>query len=155
MNLVEGNYEIRIKYLEEIIASGELTVIPPIKPEKIVDKIIEGKMSKFFKEQCLLNQPYVRDPDITISDLLNTQARHKWGIFYHKDLDLVAPELIKGVRETFAYFHENAFKEHGSTAYEILVLPDEAPDGLLGCDVLEYCFRSDELEKSIPVKIHL
>jgi len=41
------------------------------KPEKIVDKIIEGKMSKFFKEQCLLNQAYVRDPDITISDLLN------------------------------------------------------------------------------------
>lgn len=42
------------------------------KPEKIVDKIIEGKLSKFYKEQCLMNQTYVRDPDITIADLLNS-----------------------------------------------------------------------------------
>lgn len=41
------------------------------KPEKILDKIIEGKLSKFFKESCLMNQPYVRNPDITIADLLN------------------------------------------------------------------------------------
>ncbi|CAB5100257.1 Translation elongation factor Ts [Olavius algarvensis associated proteobacterium Delta 3] len=41
------------------------------KPEKILDKIIDGKLSKFFKESCLMNQPYVRDPDITIADLLN------------------------------------------------------------------------------------
>ena len=41
------------------------------KPEKIVDKIIEGKLSKFYKEQCLMNQTYVRDPDVTIADLLN------------------------------------------------------------------------------------
>ena len=41
------------------------------KPEKIVDKIAEGKLEKFYKENCLLNQPYVRDPDLTIADLLN------------------------------------------------------------------------------------
>lgn len=41
------------------------------KPEKIIDKIVEGKLSKYFKENCLMNQPYVRDPDITIADLLN------------------------------------------------------------------------------------
>ena len=41
------------------------------KPEKMVDKIAEGKLSKFFKENCLLNQPYVRNPDITIADLIN------------------------------------------------------------------------------------
>ena len=41
------------------------------KPEKIVDKIAEGKMEKFFKESCLLSQSYVRDPDLTIADLLN------------------------------------------------------------------------------------
>jgi elongation factor Ts len=28
-------------------------------------------LSKFFKENCLLNQPYVRDPDLTVEDLLN------------------------------------------------------------------------------------
>ena len=41
------------------------------KPEKVIDKIVEGKLSKFFKESCLLNQPYVRNPDITVADLLN------------------------------------------------------------------------------------
>jgi len=41
------------------------------KPEKVVDKIVEGKLSKFFKESCLLNQPYVRNPDITVADMLN------------------------------------------------------------------------------------
>ncbi len=41
------------------------------KPEKIADKIVEGKMQKFFKESCLLNQAYVRDPDMTVEDLLN------------------------------------------------------------------------------------
>lgn len=41
------------------------------KPEKILDKIAEGKLDKFFKENCLLNQPYVRDPNITVADLIN------------------------------------------------------------------------------------
>ncbi len=41
------------------------------KPENIVDKIVEGKLSKFIKENCLLNQPYVKNPDIVINDLLN------------------------------------------------------------------------------------
>jgi len=41
------------------------------KPEKILDKIVDGKLSKFFKESCLMNQPYVRNPDITIAGLLN------------------------------------------------------------------------------------
>ena len=41
------------------------------KPEKIVDKIVDGKLKKYFKENCLMNQAYVRDPNITIEDLLN------------------------------------------------------------------------------------
>ena len=41
------------------------------KPEKMVDKIIEGKLNKFFKDSCLMNQQYVKDPDKTISDYLN------------------------------------------------------------------------------------
>ena len=41
------------------------------KPEKIVDKIVEGKLKKYFKDNCLMNQDYVRDPNITIEDLLN------------------------------------------------------------------------------------
>ena len=41
------------------------------KPEKMIDKIVEGKLSKFLKESCLLNQAYVRNPDVTVADLLN------------------------------------------------------------------------------------
>ncbi|MDJ0803068.1 MAG: translation elongation factor Ts [Desulfobacterales bacterium] len=41
------------------------------KPENVIEKIIEGKMGKFIKESCLLNQPYVKNPDITVADLLN------------------------------------------------------------------------------------
>ncbi len=48
------------------------------KPEKIVDKIIEGKLNKFYSETCLLEQAYVRDTDITIEDLLN-QLRMQTG----------------------------------------------------------------------------
>jgi elongation factor Ts len=41
------------------------------KPEKIVEKIAEGKLNKFYKDNCLMHQPYVKDPDKTITDLLN------------------------------------------------------------------------------------
>jgi elongation factor Ts len=41
------------------------------KPEKIIDKIVEGKINKFYAEACLLEQPFVKNPDITIQDLLN------------------------------------------------------------------------------------
>lgn len=41
------------------------------KPEKVLEKIVEGKLKKFFSEVCLLNQAYIRDPDLTIEDLLN------------------------------------------------------------------------------------
>jgi len=41
------------------------------KPENVVPKIVEGKMNKFFKDNCLLNQAYVRDPELAVEDLLN------------------------------------------------------------------------------------
>ncbi|MBW2142819.1 MAG: translation elongation factor Ts [Deltaproteobacteria bacterium] len=41
------------------------------KPDKIIDKIVEGKMKKFFSEACLLEQAFVKNPDITVQDLLN------------------------------------------------------------------------------------
>lgn len=50
-------------YREQAIETG--------KPENIVEKITEGKLQKFYKENCLLNQAYVRDPDLTIQDVLN------------------------------------------------------------------------------------
>lgn len=41
------------------------------KPEKIVDKIAEGRLKKFYQENCLIEQAFVRDPDISVTDLLN------------------------------------------------------------------------------------
>jgi elongation factor Ts len=40
------------------------------KPEKIVEKMVEGRLEKFYKEVCLLEQPYIKDPDKTVKDLL-------------------------------------------------------------------------------------
>lgn len=40
------------------------------KPEKIIDKIVEGKVEKFYKDVCLMSQQYVRDPQQSISDLV-------------------------------------------------------------------------------------
>ena len=41
------------------------------KPAQVMDKIVDGKLKKFLQDSCLLQQPYVRDPDISIQDLLN------------------------------------------------------------------------------------
>ena len=41
------------------------------KPEKILDKIVQGKMEKFYKESCLVDQQYIKDPDITTQDLIH------------------------------------------------------------------------------------
>ena len=41
------------------------------KPEAIADKIVDGKISKFYKEVCLMEQPFVKNPDITIEQLIN------------------------------------------------------------------------------------
>lgn len=43
------------------------------KPDNIAEKISEGKLQKFFKENCLMNQAYVKDPEKTIADFLNEQ----------------------------------------------------------------------------------
>jgi elongation factor Ts len=48
------------------------------KPENVIARIVEGKLDKFYKEACLLEQSWVRDPNKTINDLvLETGARLK------------------------------------------------------------------------------
>ena len=41
------------------------------KPEKVWEKIVEGKVTKFYSEACLLEQPYVKNSDIKVQDVLN------------------------------------------------------------------------------------
>ena len=42
------------------------------KPEQIVDKIVEGRMSKFYEEVVLLEQPFVKDPSVSVQELITT-----------------------------------------------------------------------------------
>ena len=41
------------------------------KPEKVVDRIVEGKLEKFYAEHCLMEQPYVKDPDQSVGQLIS------------------------------------------------------------------------------------
>ena len=41
------------------------------KPEKVLEKIVEGKMEKFYSETCLLEQPFIKDPSTTVKDQVN------------------------------------------------------------------------------------
>jgi len=41
------------------------------KPEKVVDKMVEGRLEKFFKERCLMEQQFIKDPDKTVQDLIH------------------------------------------------------------------------------------
>jgi elongation factor Ts len=55
-------------YLAQVVEQG--------KPEHIAEKIVEGKLRKFFEERTLLEQKYVKDPEITVADRISdTQAQ--------------------------------------------------------------------------------
>ena len=41
------------------------------KPEKVIEKIVEGKMERFYSEVCLLEQAFIKDPDRKVSDIIN------------------------------------------------------------------------------------
>ena len=49
-------------YREQALLSG--------KPEKIVDRIVDGRIEKYYTEVCLLEQPFVKDTDVTVSELV-------------------------------------------------------------------------------------
>lgn len=48
------------------------------KPEAAIDKIVQGKLEKFYQENCLLEQSFIKDPNVTITDIL-TQKIAKLG----------------------------------------------------------------------------
>jgi len=53
---------VKAKFAEEAREAG--------KPENVVEKIVEGKIAKYYEEVCLLEQPFVRDPDVKVKDLI-------------------------------------------------------------------------------------
>lgn len=60
-----------VKAREEEIARGQVTG----KPAAIVDKIVEGKLKAFYDQACLLNQKFVKDNSITITDLVAKEGQ--------------------------------------------------------------------------------
>lgn len=80
------------------------------KPEKIIDRIISGKVEKYFAEVCLLEQKFIKDPDISVAKLvektavevgaqikLTNYARFKVGEGLEKKTDDLASEVAKMV----------------------------------------------------------
>ncbi len=43
------------------------------KPAKIIEKMVEGRVEKYYKENCLLEQAFIKDPDQSVTDLVNAQ----------------------------------------------------------------------------------
>jgi len=78
------------------------------KPEKIVDKMVEGRIQKYYKEFCLLEQAFVKDPEKSIRDLVNEKiaeigekisirrfVRYEMGEGLEKRKDNFAEEVMK------------------------------------------------------------
>jgi elongation factor Ts len=78
------------------------------KPEKIVEKMVEGRIEKYFKEVCMLEQPYIRDPDKSVQDILKETiaklgenisirrfTRYQMGEGLQKREDNFADEVMK------------------------------------------------------------
>jgi elongation factor Ts len=42
------------------------------KPENVIEKIVEGRLNKFYEESCLLEQPYVKDPDVSVKEYIDS-----------------------------------------------------------------------------------
>lgn len=62
----EDRDKIKAEFTEKTKAEG--------KPADMVDKIVEGQLKKYFAERCLLEQPYVKNPDVTVADHVKQQA---------------------------------------------------------------------------------
>jgi len=81
------------------------------KPANIVDRMVEGRLEKFFKEVCLLEQPFIKDPDKTVQQLLNEKiatigeninirrfARFERGEGIEKKEENFAEEVMKQIK---------------------------------------------------------
>ena len=75
------------------------------KPEAIAEKIVQGRIGKFYSEICLLEQPFVKDPDTKVKDLLKSKnaeiiefARIETGEGIEKKEENFAEEVMKQIK---------------------------------------------------------
>ncbi len=82
------------------------------KPAKIIDKMVEGRVDKFYKENCLLEQAFIKDPDKSVTDIVNTQiskigenivvrrfTRYQMGEGLEKKVSDFAAEVANAVKK--------------------------------------------------------
>jgi elongation factor Ts len=82
------------------------------KPEKIIEKMVEGRIGKYYEEYCLMEQTFVKDPDKTISQLLNEKisqigenisirrfVRYELGEGLEKKVDNFVEEVMSQVNK--------------------------------------------------------
>lgn len=62
----EDRDKIKAEFTEKTAAEG--------KPADMIDKIVDGQLKKYFAERCLLDQPFVKNPDITVADHVKQNA---------------------------------------------------------------------------------
>jgi elongation factor Ts len=62
--------DVPIEVVESERATYRQQFLDEGKPERILDRIVEGKLTKFYEEVCLLEQPFIKDGDVKISDLV-------------------------------------------------------------------------------------
>lgn len=72
---------IREEEVDQTWANNERTIfktqmLAQGKPESMVDKIVEGKMKKHMQDNCLLDQPFVKNPDINVRQMLDTAGKN-------------------------------------------------------------------------------
>ena len=73
------------------------------KPAAIVDKMVEGRINKFFEEVCLLDQPFVKDQDKTVQEVLNEKiATIGENIVIRRFVRFERGEGIEKKKENFA-----------------------------------------------------
>lgn len=73
------------------------------KPEKIIDKMVEGRIEKFYAENCLMEQAFIKDPDVTIEKLVKEKiARIGENISIRRFVRFERGEGIEKKEENFA-----------------------------------------------------
>jgi elongation factor Ts len=82
------------------------------KPEKIVDKMVEGRVDKYYKENCLMEQTFIKDPEKSVTDIVNAQiskigenivvrrfVRYQMGEGLEKKVTDFAAEVAEAVKK--------------------------------------------------------
>ena len=62
--------DIPANVIEEKRTADRAQALAEGKPERVVDKIVDGRMEKFYQEACLVRQPFVKNEDLTVADLI-------------------------------------------------------------------------------------